>query len=110
LKFFNKTDLNSLNFSIQQNRFKFFKFFEIFFSEKWTKRLVVPNAEARLRGATAQPVRNDEFQLQEHCFSNLKAPVQRVCGHDTPFPLIFEPFYLPDRWRCFDAIRKIIDY
>ena len=32
--------------------------------------------------------------------------MQRVCGHDTPFPLIFEPFYLPDKWRCIEAIKK----
>lgn len=25
----------------------------------------------------------------------LEAPVARVCGADTPFPLLYEPFYLP---------------
>ena len=47
---------------------------------------------------------------QEHCFLNLEAPIQRVCGWDTPFPHIFEPFYLPDKWRCFEALKKIINY
>jgi len=48
--------------------------------------------------------------IQSNCFLNLEAPVERVCGHDTPFPLIFEPFYLPDKWRCFAAVKKIIEY
>ena len=48
--------------------------------------------------------------LQDNCFLNLEAPVQRVCGWDTPFPHIFEPFYLPDKWRCFEAIKKLISY
>lgn len=28
--------------------------------------------------------------IQEECFLSLEAPVQRVCGYDTPFPLVFE--------------------
>lgn len=27
----------------------------------------------------------------------LEAPVARVCGLDTPFPLVFEPFYVPTK-------------
>jgi len=48
--------------------------------------------------------------IQEACFLSLEAPIQRVCGHDTPFPLIFEPFYLPDKWRVFDAIKKTTEF
>lgn len=48
--------------------------------------------------------------IQENCFLNLEAPVQRVCGHDTPFPHIFEPFYLPDKWRCLEAIKKVTNF
>jgi len=29
-------------------------------------------------------------EMQEKCFLFLEAPVQRVCGYDTPFPLVFE--------------------
>ena len=50
------------------------------------------------------------FFLQENCFLNLEAPVQRVCGHDTPFPLIFEPLYLPDKQRCLEAIKTAVNY
>lgn len=27
----------------------------------------------------------------------LEAPVARVCGLDTPFPLVYEPFYMPTK-------------
>ncbi|XP_027266835.1 2-oxoisovalerate dehydrogenase subunit beta, mitochondrial isoform X4 [Cricetulus griseus] len=46
----------------------------------------------------------------EECFLNLEAPISRVCGYDTPFPHIFEPFYIPDKWKCYDALRKMINY
>ncbi|GAB0097545.1 2-oxoisovalerate dehydrogenase subunit beta, mitochondrial [Sergentomyia squamirostris] len=48
--------------------------------------------------------------IQEECFLHLEAPVQRVTGWDTPFPHVFEPFYIPDKFRCLDAIRKVIEY
>jgi len=48
--------------------------------------------------------------IQEECFLHLEAPVQRVTGWDTPFPHVFEPFYLPDKYRCLAAINKIIKY
>lgn len=28
--------------------------------------------------------------IQESCFLSLEAPIRRVCGYDTPFPLVFE--------------------
>lgn len=28
--------------------------------------------------------------VQEECFLSLEAPIQRICGLDTPFPLVFE--------------------
>ena len=48
--------------------------------------------------------------IQENCFLHLEAPVQRVCGWDTPFPLTNEPFYVPDKFRCFEAIKKAVEY
>ena len=44
------------------------------------------------------------------CFLNLEAPIQRVCGWDTPFPNVFEPFYLPDKYRCFEAIKRVLEF
>jgi 2-oxoisovalerate dehydrogenase E1 component beta subunit len=41
---------------------------------------------------------------------HLEAPIQRVTGWDTPFPHVFEPFYIPDKYRCFEGIKKLIKY
>ena len=54
--------------------------------------------------------RRKTFAMQEECFLHLEAPVQRVTGWDCPFPHVFEPFYLPDKWRCFAAVRNILNY
>ncbi|XP_030746580.1 2-oxoisovalerate dehydrogenase subunit beta, mitochondrial [Sitophilus oryzae] len=48
--------------------------------------------------------------IQDHCFLNLEAPVARVTGPDTPFPHVFEPFYLPTKWRCIETALKLMDY
>ncbi|XP_051170770.1 2-oxoisovalerate dehydrogenase subunit beta, mitochondrial [Leptopilina boulardi] len=48
--------------------------------------------------------------IQERCFLHLEAPVGRVTGWDTPFPHVFEPFYIPDKWRCFSSVKKIVDF
>lgn len=48
--------------------------------------------------------------IQNECFLHLEAPVGRVCGWDTPFPLSNEPFYVPDKHRCFEAIKAAIEY
>jgi len=78
----------------------------VFESAKKTGRVIVTHEAPLTSGFGAELASS----IQEKCFLNLEAPVQRVCGHDTPFPLIFEPFYLPDKWRCFDAVKKIIDF
>jgi 2-oxoisovalerate dehydrogenase E1 component beta subunit len=48
--------------------------------------------------------------LQEKCFLSLKAPVTRVCGYDTPFPLIQEPLYLPTEWKIYEKVLKLMNY
>ncbi|KAK7108344.1 2-oxoisovalerate dehydrogenase subunit beta, mitochondrial-like [Littorina saxatilis] len=48
--------------------------------------------------------------IQSECFLNLEAPIERVCGYDTPFPHVFEPFYMPDKWQCMTAIKKLLNY
>lgn len=47
--------------------------------------------------------------LQERCFWNLQAPIQRVCGYDTPFPLAFEKYYLPDELKNLAAIVQTME-
>lgn len=71
-----------------------------------TGRLLIAH-EASLTAGFAAEISST---IQENCFLSLEAPIQRVCGWDTPFPHIFEPFYLPDKWRCFEALKKIISY
>lgn len=48
--------------------------------------------------------------IHAECFLSLEAPVARVTGFDTPFPHVFEPFYLPDKWRCLQAVRNLLKY
>jgi len=44
--------------------------------------------------------------IQHSCFLHLEAPVARVCGFDTPFPLAHEKVYLPSVARCFEGIKQ----
>lgn len=48
--------------------------------------------------------------VQKKCFLNLEAPISRVCGYDTPFPLIFERFYIPDELKCYEAIKATVEF
>ncbi|CAI5703244.1 unnamed protein product [Peronospora effusa] len=75
-------------------------------SVRKTGRLVVSH-EAPKSGGFAGEISSS---IQERCFLNLEAPIQRVCGYDTPFPLTHEPVYLPDALRNFEAIKKVVDY
>lgn len=49
-------------------------------------------------------------EIQERCFLSLEAPIQRVCGYDTPFPLAFERFYVPDALKNVEAIEHAVKY
>jgi 2-oxoisovalerate dehydrogenase E1 component beta subunit len=48
--------------------------------------------------------------VQEEAFLSLEAPIQRVCGYDTPFPLALEPVYLPGPLKILDAIKKVVKF
>lgn len=48
--------------------------------------------------------------IQEGAFDYLESPVRRVCGYDTPFPLVFEPLYMPDNRKIFEAIKETVNY
>ena len=49
-------------------------------------------------------------KIQEKAFDHLEAPLKRVAGYDTPFPLAYESLYLPDRFKLFEAIKETLDY
>ena len=71
-----------------------------------TGRVVIGH-EAPLFGGIAGEI---AAAIQEECFQYLEAPIGRVCGWDTPFPLIFEKFYYPDENRVFEKIKSTIRY
>jgi pyruvate dehydrogenase E1 component beta subunit len=49
--------------------------------------------------------------IQEHCFLQLEAPVQRVCGYDTVMPYYkLELDYLPERNRIAEALQQVYAY
>ncbi|XP_043268992.1 2-oxoisovalerate dehydrogenase subunit beta, mitochondrial [Venturia canescens] len=75
-------------------------------SVKKTGRVVIAH-EAPLTNGFGSEI---AATIQEECFLHLEAPVRRVTGWDTPFPHVFEPFYLPDKWRCFAAIKNALNY
>ncbi len=42
--------------------------------------------------------------VQRERICSLESPVERVCGMDTPFPLVLEKHYLPNEIYVYDAI------
>ena len=48
--------------------------------------------------------------IGHRCFARLESPPVRVCGYDTPFPLVFESVYLPTVSKVVAAIRQSVDY
>ena len=71
-----------------------------------TGRLLISH-EAPITNGFASEV---SAKIQERCFLKLEAPITRVCGWDTPFPLIFEKLYVPGVVRCYDAIKNLVEY
>eukprot|EP01116_Phalansterium_solitarium_P022261 TRINITY_DN728_c0_g1_i1.p1 TRINITY_DN728_c0_g1~~TRINITY_DN728_c0_g1_i1.p1 ORF type:complete len:377 (-),score=140.50 TRINITY_DN728_c0_g1_i1:218-1348(-) len=75
-------------------------------SVKKTGRLLISHEAPRTGGFAAEIA----AEIQERCLLNLEAPIQRVCGYDTPFPLVFEKLYFPDALKNFEAIKKAIQF
>lgn len=75
-------------------------------SVRKTGRLLVSH-EAPITGGFGAEV---AATIAERCFLRLEAPVARICGLDTPFPLIFEPFYMPSEQRVLDGIKALVDF
>jgi 2-oxoisovalerate dehydrogenase E1 component beta subunit len=47
--------------------------------------------------------------IQEGCFWNLEAPIQRVTGWDTPYPHAFEWEYFPGQARIAQAFKSVME-
>lgn len=71
-----------------------------------TGRLVVSH-EAPITGGFAAEI---AATVQKECFLSLEAPIQRVCGYDTPFPLVFEKYYVPDMFKVLEAVKTSVNY
>lgn len=72
-------------------------------SVKKTGRLLVSHEAQQTMGFGAEIATT----VQEKCFFSLEAPIKRVTGYDTPFPLAYEPFYLPDEYKLVDAMKEL---
>lgn len=71
-----------------------------------TGRLLI-NHEAPLTGGFASEI---AATIQQECFLYLEAPIARVCGLDTPYPLSHEKEYMPDHLKTYEAIKRTLDY
>ena len=70
-----------------------------------TGRCVVVHEATRFGGYGAELVAT----VQENCFWNLEAPIQRVAGWDTPYPHAFEWDYFPGPARIAAALRAAVE-
>lgn len=75
-------------------------------SVKKTGKLIVSHEAPITCGFGAEVVAT----MQERCFLSLESPIRRVCGYDTPFPLVFEKQYLPDEFKNLEAILDVVEY
>jgi len=71
-----------------------------------TGRLLI-NHEAPLTGGFASEI---AATIQQKCFLYLEAPISRVCGLDTPYPLAHETEYMPDETKTYEAIKRSLHY
>ncbi|CAE6434831.1 unnamed protein product [Rhizoctonia solani] len=75
-------------------------------SVKKTGRLVIVHEAGKTMGPGAEIA----AEITNRCFLNLHAPVKRITGWDTPVPLVYEKFYIPDALRIVDGIIDILKY
>jgi 2-oxoisovalerate dehydrogenase E1 component beta subunit len=75
-------------------------------SVKKTGRCLITHEAPKTVGVGAEI----SAKIQEECFLHLKSPIARVCGYDTPFPLVQEPLYLPTEWKIYEAVHKSLKY
>ena len=70
-----------------------------------TGRCIVVHEATKTSGFGAEIM----SQIQEECFWNLEAPMQRVAGWDIPYPHAFEWEYFPGQNRVIDALNKVME-
>jgi len=70
-----------------------------------TGRCVVAHEATRFAGFGAELT----SIIQERCFWQLEAPIQRVAGYDTPYPHAFEWEYFPGPKRVAQALSAVME-
>lgn len=78
----------------------------VFNSVVKTGKLIITHEAPKTGGYAAEI----SAAVTEECFLNLETPIQRVCGYDTPFPLVHEKFYVPDHTKIFEAIKTAVNF
>src|ERR671910_587103 len=74
-------------------------------SVKKTGRCVIAHEATRFAGFGAELAAT----IQEECFWHLEAPIERVAGWDTPYPLAFEWEYFPGQARLAIALKATME-
>jgi 2-oxoisovalerate dehydrogenase E1 component beta subunit len=74
-------------------------------SVKKTGRCLIAHEATRFSGFGAELVAT----IQERCFWELEAPIERVCGFDTPYPHAFEWEYFPGQARVATALARVME-
>ena len=74
-------------------------------SVRKTGRCVIAHEAMRFSGFGAEIL----AIVQEECFWDLEAPIQRVTGWDTPYPHAFEWEYFPGQARVGRALRAVME-
>jgi 2-oxoisovalerate dehydrogenase E1 component beta subunit len=74
-------------------------------SVRKTGRCVIVHEATRTAGFGAEL----SALVQERCFYDLEAPIQRVTGFDTPYPHSLEWAYFPGPTRLRLALRKALE-
>jgi 2-oxoisovalerate dehydrogenase E1 component beta subunit len=75
-------------------------------SVKKTGRCVIAQEAPRTCGFAAELI----AAICERAMEHLEAPIERVCGFDTPFPYTLEHEYMPNADRIVGAIRKTLEW
>ncbi|MBS0373437.1 MAG: alpha-ketoacid dehydrogenase subunit beta [Proteobacteria bacterium] len=70
-----------------------------------TGRCVIAHEATRFAGFGAELMAT----IQERCFWQLEAPIERVCGWDTPYPHAFEWEYFPGPQRVAAALKRVME-
>ncbi len=70
-----------------------------------TGRCLIAHEATRFAGFGAELIAT----IQERCFFNLEAPIERVAGWDTPYPHAFEWEYFPGQARVVAALKRVLE-